>query len=43
MISSHCAWLVVVGGKNDGYKYIPHPDIAMVVELGMLIVYYRYL
>ena len=39
VISSHCTWLVVVGGADDE-NYITHPNIAMIVELGKFINYY---
>ena len=38
MISSHCTWLVIVGGR-DG-DHITHPNITMIVELGKSINYY---
>ena len=41
MISSHCAWLVVVGGRDDKKNYITHPNITMIVELGKSINYYN--
>ena len=34
MISSHCTWLVVVGGADDD------DNITMIVELGKSINYY---
>ena len=41
MISSHCTWLVVVGGRDDK-NYITHPNTTMIVELGKSINYYNY-
>ena len=40
MISSHCTWLVVVGGADDKNNYITHPNTTMIVELGKSINYY---
>ena len=40
MISSHCTWLVVVGGADDNDEFITHPNITMIVELGKSINYY---
>ena len=40
MISSHCTWLVVVGGTDDDKNYITHPNTTMIVELGKSINYY---
>ena len=40
MISSHCTWLVVVGGYDDDENYITHPNTTMIVELGKSINYY---
>ena len=39
MISSHCTWLVVVGGFDDD-DYITHPNTTIIVELGKSINYY---
>ena len=41
MISSHCTWLVVVGGAIDDKNYITHPNTTMIVELGKSINYYN--
>ena len=41
MISSHCTWLVVVGGRDDDCP-ITHPNTIMIVELGKSINYYNY-
>ena len=40
MISSHCTWLVVVGGYDDDDNLITHPNTTMIVELGKSITYY---
>ena len=37
MISSHCIWLVVVGGADDNKKFITRPNTTMIVELGKLL------
>ena len=42
MISSHCIWLVVVGGADDNKKLITRSNTTMIVELGKLIEYYTY-
>ena len=42
MISSHCTWLVVVGGYDDE-NYITHPNTTMIVELGKSINYCNYI
>ena len=39
MISSHCTWLVVVGGVDDD-DLITLPNITMIAELGKSINYY---
>ena len=41
MISSHCTWLVVVGGRDDK-NCITHPNTIMIVSHLITIIYVNY-